>query len=287
MRVLLTNDDGVSAAGLKSLRAALLDAGFDVGVIAPAEDQSGRARAVTCLGPVELCQLHRDSRNPVFACSGTPVDCVRIGILSDLAGSFDVVASGINHGVNLGDDSTVSGTLGAALEGALLGHPSIAISQQDDAGAVSLVSRGKHSFEHAPLAAQMVSLRARSDISASLVFNLNIPNRIEAREVALTRWAHFRYRPAWIRSEGVGEGSWKVWPYAHPGGSDPEMERVPGTDITAIERGSVSLTLVASDWSDRQELAAVTSIDRLGDQANAILHRTAGVSPLDPEVTSP
>lgn len=287
MRVLLTNDDGVSAAGLKSLRTALIDAGFNVGVIAPAEDRSGRARAVTCFGPVELEQLDRDSRNPVFACNGTPVDCVRIGILSDLAGSFDVVASGINHGVNLGDDSTVSGTLGAALEGALLGLPSIALSQQDDAGAVSLVSRGEHSFEQAPLAAQMVSLRARSDLSAGLVFNLNIPHRIAAPAVALTRWAHFKYQPGWIRSEGVAQGSWRVWPYPHPGASDPEMERRPGTDIAAIEGGAISLSLVASDWSGRHGLAAAASIDRLGDQATAILRGVDGVPPVDSEVTSP
>lgn len=271
--MLLTNDDGVQAEGLKSLRAALIDIGLDVVVIAPSDDQSGRARAVSCVDPVEVEELERDPRTPVFACTGTPVDCVRIGILSDLVGSVDAVVSGINHGVNLGDDATVSGTLGAALEGGLLGIPSIAFSQQDDAGAVSLVSRGEHSFEQAPFAAEMVRLRMRADLPTSFVFNVNIPSRVSGA-VALTRFSHFDYPRAWIRSEDDGDGRRKVWSYAHPDGPDPEMERGPGTDVAAIEAGVISLTLVSSDWSCRRGPAAGSSKDRLGEEATRILGET-------------
>lgn len=270
-RVLLTNDDGVSREGLRSLRASLIGLGLNVTVVAPAQNQSGRARAVSCFGPVEVEQLDPDEENPVFACGGTPVDCVRVAVLSDLIGSIDVIASGINHGVNLGDDSTLSGTLGAAIEGALLGVPSIALSQQDDAGDISLISHGRHIFKQVPFAAEMVRLRARADVPANIVFSLNIPHRLNSPEVSVTRLGHFEYPTDWSPAEAKGEGLWNVWPYMHPDKADPDMERLPGTDVAAVSAGQVSLTPIATDWSQGCEAGLQVAMAVVGEEATGLL----------------
>src|ERR671935_1696252 len=121
--LLVTNDDGVHAAGLAALAKALEELG-DVYVIAPEREQSACGHALT---------LHRPLRvNPVgerrFAVNGTPSDCVNLGVLGFLPEAPTVIVSGINHGSNLGDDVTYSGTVSASMEGTLLGVPSIAVS---------------------------------------------------------------------------------------------------------------------------------------------------------------
>ena len=240
-------------------------------MIAPSLDQSGRGRAVTCFGSVEVEQLDRSPSSPIFACSGTPVDCVRIGLLSDLVGPIDVVAAGINHGVNLGDDSTISGTMGAALEGGLLGIPSIALSQQDDAGDFSLVSQGRHFFRWVPFAAEMVQLRARARIPPNVVINLNIPDTVVSGKVRVTRLGHFDYPPRWITTERTGDRKWTIWPYAHPDRSDPKMEHGPSTDIASIAAGAVSLTPIWADWTAGPSFSDSVALSRLAEDASKVL----------------
>ena len=118
--VLLTNDDGVSAEGLTTLRDRLLELGLRVSVVAPDGNRSGMARAISFDRPVGVVAAGGTDRDPLFACTGSPVDCVRVGLLSELVAPVDLVVSGINHGLNVGDDLTYSGTVGAALEAA---HP--------------------------------------------------------------------------------------------------------------------------------------------------------------------
>ena len=140
MRVLLTNDDGVDAEGLRAVRAVLLecsDTVITVVTVAPAADCSGFARRCTYSRPVAVTRVS-GGRHPVYRVDGTPTDCVRAGLLGGLAAGADLVISGINHGANLADDVAYSGTVAAGLEAAILGTPAICLSQQTPSGSFSV-----------------------------------------------------------------------------------------------------------------------------------------------------
>src|SRR3712207_1075770 len=132
VRVLLTNDDGIEADGLQALRRALLGVGeIELAVIAPDGNRSAFARMITTRRPLWVQRVDFADGTRGYACDGTPVDCVRLAALGLIDGfEPDLVVSGINHGSNLGDDITYSGTVAAALEGIMLGVPGIAVSQQ-------------------------------------------------------------------------------------------------------------------------------------------------------------
>src|SRR3954453_1479175 len=137
MRVLLTNDDGIEAEGLQALRRALLERGGDLelAVIAPDGNRSAFARMITTRRPLWVSEVDFGDGTKGYATDGTPVDCVRLANLGLIDGFRpDVVVSGINHGSNLGDDITYSGTVAAALEGGMLGVPAGAVAQQSAAG---------------------------------------------------------------------------------------------------------------------------------------------------------
>ena len=132
LRVLLTNDDGIDAEGLQALRRALVALeDIELAVIAPDGNRSATARSITFRRPLWVQEVPFDDGTVGYACDGTPVDCVRLASLGLIDGfEPDLIVSGINHGANLGDDITYSGTVAAALEGVVLGIPGIAVSQQ-------------------------------------------------------------------------------------------------------------------------------------------------------------
>src|SRR4249919_669151 len=135
MRVLLTNDDGIEAEGLQTLRRELLALdGIELAVIAPDGNRSAMARSITTRRPLWVEEVDFGDGTIGFATDGTPVDCVRLARLGLIEGfEAELVVSGINHGSNLGDDITYSGTVAAALEAIVLGLPGIAVSQQSNA----------------------------------------------------------------------------------------------------------------------------------------------------------
>src|SRR3954463_5181053 len=132
LKVLLTNDAGIDAEGLQGLRRALAAlADVELAVIAPDGNRSATARSITFRRPLWVTEVEFEDGGVGYACDGTPVDCVRLASLGLIEGfEPDVIVSGINHGANLGDDITYSGTVAAALEGIVLGIPGIAVSQQ-------------------------------------------------------------------------------------------------------------------------------------------------------------
>ena len=134
MRVLLTNDDGIGAEGLHALRRALgqID-GIEVHVIVPDSNRSATARSITTRSPLSVEEVELDDGFIAYATDGTPVDCVRFARPRPGRGATGPDRLGINHGSNLGDDITYSGTVAAAFEGIVLGIPAIAISQQGSA----------------------------------------------------------------------------------------------------------------------------------------------------------
>ncbi|MEN9717769.1 MAG: 5/3-nucleotidase SurE, partial [Pseudomonadota bacterium] len=125
MRILLTNDDGIFAPGLEVLERIARQFSDDVWICAPAEEQSGAGHSLTLSRPVRLRQ-HDERR---FSVSGTPTDAVMMALREVMPGTPDLILSGVNRGANLGDDVTYSGTVSAAIEGALAGIRSIALSQ--------------------------------------------------------------------------------------------------------------------------------------------------------------
>src|SRR5215204_697409 len=134
MKVLLTNDDGIQATGLNAMRRALLEVPeIDLAVIAPDSNRSATARSITTSKPLWVDEIEFGDGTTGFATDGTPVDCVRFAALGLVESEPDLILSGINHGSNLGDDITYSGTVAAALEGVVLGVPGIAVSQQSQA----------------------------------------------------------------------------------------------------------------------------------------------------------
>src|SRR5271170_5674190 len=148
LNVLLTNDDGIEAEGLQAMRAALqaLD-GVNLAVIAPDGNRSAMARSITTRRPLWVAEIPFADGKVGYATDGTPVDCVRLaslGLIEDFAA--DLVVSGINHGANLGDDITYSGTVAAALEGLILGIPGIAVSQQSRAEELDFSASGTYDF---------------------------------------------------------------------------------------------------------------------------------------------
>ena len=125
MRILLTNDDGINAPGLKVLEEIARQFSDDIWICAPSEEQSGAGHSLTLTRPVRLRQ--HDARR--FSVTGTPTDAVTMALKRVMPEKPDLILSGVNRGANLGDDITYSGTVSAAIEGALAGIPAIALSQ--------------------------------------------------------------------------------------------------------------------------------------------------------------
>ena len=177
MKVLLTNDDGIQATGLNAMRRALLEVpGVELDVIAPDANRSATARSITTRTPLWVEEIHFEDGTAGYATDGTPVDCVRFASLGLLGSEPELIVSGINHGANLGDDITYSGTVAAALEGAVLGVPAIAVSQQSTKREMDFRFGQDFEFDAAALfAARLVAGLNERPISPGTLLNVNCP----------------------------------------------------------------------------------------------------------------
>ncbi len=222
--ILLTNDDGIAAPGLEALGRALEEVG-EVTVIAPDREQSASSHALTLHRPL---RVNRQGERR-YSVDGTPTDCVNLGILNLLSTRPRLVVSGINRGMNLGDDITYSGTVSAAFEGTLLGVPSFAMSQE--------VHEGKVDFgPAAAYAAKLARLILEQPLPPGTLLNVNVP-RVPPKGARLTRQGRRTYH------QGVVE---RVDPsgrqYYWLGGIPPKWDEDPDSDFAAISEGLVSLT---------------------------------------------
>jgi 5'-nucleotidase len=248
VRVLLTNDDGVDAEGILAIRAALASSCESVVTIAPEADCSGFARKCTFSRPVGVTRV-AGGRHPVYRCDGTPTDCVRVGLLGGLAAAADLVVSGINHGANLADDVTYSGTVGAGLEAAILGTPAICLSQQTPTGSFSVnyqedLERAGLAYDFSFAAAHGASL-ARSVVQARpvepVVLSVNYPARYAGAKSVLTRAGRRNYPRAAETEWADGDAVW-LYLFGEPDEIIPEADGSLGTDIGALRAGHVSVT---------------------------------------------
>jgi 5'-nucleotidase len=258
LRVLLTNDDGIDAEGLQALRralAALED--VELGVVAPDGNRSATARSITFRRPLWVSELHfGDGRNG-FACDGTPVDCVRLATLGLIDGfQPDVIVSGINHGSNLGDDITYSGTVAAALEGVVLGIPGIAVSQQSLAREMTFVPGREFEFDAAAaFTARMVERLDDVPLPAGTLLNVNFPgSRIAGVEVARLGKRIYRDRLDLV-DEDSGRRQFRIY------GDSPVHDDEAGTDLAAVSAGRIAVTPLHFDLTAEHGIDALRAYD--------------------------
>ena len=259
MRVLLTNDDGVAAEGLQAARRALRDLdGVEVNVIAPDSNRSATARSITTRSPLAVEEVEFDDGDHGFATDGTPVDCVRFAELGLVGERPDLIVSGINHGSNLGDDITYSGTVAAAFEGIVLGVPALAVSQQSTAKEMSFVAGRSFDFGvAAAFTAELVALFAREPIPAGTLINVNCPGR-EPTGVEVTHLGKRLYNDELkLVGEDGDSGRRRYQIY----GFEPSFEDEEGSDLSAIASGRISVTPVHFDLTDRGGLEALRGRD--------------------------
>jgi 5'-nucleotidase len=246
MRVLLTNDDGITAPGLQSARRALREIeGVEVEVIAPDSNRSATARSITTRSPLTVEEVEFGDGDVGYATDGTPVDCVRFAELGLVGARPDLIVSGINHGANLGDDITYSGTVAAAFEGIVLGIPAVAVSQQSSGGGMGYVS-GRFDFGlAAPFAAELVRRLIDEPMPGATLINVNCPAG-EPSGVEVTKLGKRIYND---KLKLVGEESDSRRRYEIYGWQ-PGYEEIDGTDLYAVAQKRISVTPIHFDLTD-------------------------------------
>jgi 5'-nucleotidase len=240
MRLLITNDDGINASGLRALvERALKHPDIEVTVVAPDRERSAAGHAISIHQPIDLREIPIDcARAKVFASSGTPADCVKLAIQGIMGERPDFLISGINRGPNLGTDVFYSGTVSAALEGALLGVKSMAISLTAFENLDYTVAAG-FAIEQA--------LCAASDGSWPVLVNVNVPAipRESIAGVAITRLGVQVYKDAIKRREDPRGRHW-YW----LSGVVVDNGEIDDTDTCAIRRNLISITPLRVDLTD-------------------------------------
>ncbi|WP_020614263.1 5'/3'-nucleotidase SurE [Sediminispirochaeta bajacaliforniensis] len=237
MRILLSNDDGIASSGLETLRRAL-SREHEVWVAAPETERSGMSHSITLRDPVRF----REVGERIYACSGTPADCVLYSLLGALPEKFDIVVSGINRGPNLGTDIIFSGTAAAARQGALSGVPAVAVS----------VAPMHPPF---PFEAAAEFVRVNLDLFLRLwardhFININVPNPSRERpyKVLFTHPSKRIYDDTIAAMKGPrGENFYFL------AGDTVHAEDEPGSDWAAVNSGNISVSPVFLHPMNHQE----------------------------------
>lgn len=239
MKILLSNDDGFDALGIRKLREILKKNNHDVFIVAPDKNQSATSHSLTLTVPLRIRQMNKNE----WMTTGTPTDCVLIATHGLIKQKMDLVISGINHGPNMGEDVLYSGTVAAAMEGVMMGIPSVAFSLAsfstlDFSGAEEVVIK---------------LLRIVSEIKyRRMLLNVNIPNvsGSKVKGYKFTRLGSRVYTDTLITKKDP-RGKKYYW----IGGEKPSFKIKNGTDFQAIERNYVSITPISVDITDYKALS--------------------------------
>jgi 5'-nucleotidase len=243
--ILLTNDDGIQAEGLTRLRRAMASLGKVV-VVAPERQQSGASHALTLSNPLRSREVEKD----VIAVDGTPTDCVLLAMKGLINEHPSLLVSGMNHGPNLGDDVTYSGTVAAAFEGTLLGLPSIAIS---------VCSWEACLFDAAEHFATTIARNVLDHgLPEGTLLNVNVPSILPdaIKGVKVTKLGKRVYRDAVVKKTDP-RGRAYYW----IGGQPPIWCRGEETDFEAVEEGMISVTPLQLDLTDYKSIHTVRTWD--------------------------
>ncbi len=250
-RVVISNDDGIAAEGLRALSRAIAAERLDAIVVAPAENRSGVARLASYGSPVTLELLGEAYGLQRFSCSGSPVDCVRTALLGDLAPAAELVVSGVNHGPNLGDDHLNSGTVAAASEGALLGAQGLAVSQQQSTDHFHILDAVDQTTTVFELTARVGSMFAAAMLQTAspprALLNVNVPVVIADAHVEVTRAGRRFYKRGALRPvERNGVRGYLT--FGERGGPAPPFEDGEGTDFGALRNHHIAVVPLSFAW---------------------------------------
>lgn len=240
VRILVTNDDGIHSEGLRLLEESLREVG-DVYVVAPASEMSGASHSLTLSRPLRIRKI--DERH--WTIDGTPTDCVLLALNKIMSADEQphICVSGINYGANLGDDVSYSGTVAGALEGTILGVPSIAMS---------LVAKRHFDFtDAAKFAVTVVRKVLKEGLPKGTLLNVNVPQG-EIKGVRLTKQGIKQARPTIMENTDP-----RGRPYFWIGQQHFSTEAGEGTDYRAVEEGYISVTPIRSDMTDHPALASM------------------------------
>ncbi|WP_028109915.1 5'/3'-nucleotidase SurE [Ferrimonas futtsuensis] len=243
MKILVSNDDGVHAPGIRALSEALSSLA-DVMTVAPDRNCSGASNSLTLTNPLRVQSIE----NGYLAVNGTPTDCVHLAIRELMEGEPDLVVSGINAGANLGDDTLYSGTVAAAMEGRHLGLPTIA---------VSLVGRELRHYETAAqFTLKLVKHLKQNPLPSNQILNINVPDLPEEaiQGVQVTRLGARHKAEGMIRTQDpAGRDIYWLGP---PG---QQQDAGPGTDFHAVANGYISITPLTVDLTAHDQLNGLKS----------------------------
>ncbi len=238
MRILLSNDDGYQAPGLKALHSAISVIAEAI-VVAPDRDRSGASNSLTLEQPIRAST----AENGFLRVEGTPTDCVHLAITGLLKEEPDMVVSGINAGANMGDDVIYSGTVAAATEGRFLGYPALAISLAS--------STPRHFDTAARVAVDLVQRLCERPLALDSILNVNVPDlpHDALQGILATRLGHRHKAEPVIKAEDP-----RGRPIYWVGQAGAEQDAGPGTDFHAVRHGCVSVTPLQVDLTRHQAL---------------------------------
>jgi 5'-nucleotidase len=247
VQILLTNDDGILATGIRELHRVLERLGT-VTIVAPASEQSAVGHSITLMNPLLVREVHEEGQRIGFAVEGKPADCVKLGLVQLLPEPPDLVVSGINAGSNAGINVLYSGTVAAAIEGAFFDVTSIAVSltQPEDT----------HYAQAAEIAVGVIQQILAQKPGKGELFNINIPDLAKGPPVGIrvARQALTCYRESY-EARRDPRGRLYYWLLADPLLADDDLS----ADMTALSRGYVTVTPLHFDLTDRERIERMKS----------------------------
>jgi 5'-nucleotidase len=244
--ILVTNDDGITAPGLKALIKVATKIG-EVVVIAPDSPQSGMGHAITINNPIRIDNSEVFGKIEAYTCSGTPVDCVKVGIFHILKRKPDLIVSGINHGSNAASNVIYSGTMSAAVEGAMENIPSIGFSLDD----------ASHEADFKPtqhFAEIIINKALKNNFPAEMCLNVNVPKLTlkELKGIKVCRQANAFWEDRFDeRTDPLGKK------YYWLTGEFKDQEQADDTDMAALKNGYVSIVPVQFDMTAHHAISQI------------------------------
>lgn len=249
MRILLTNDDGIYAAGIGAIKKRLEGLGSVV-LVAPDIEQSGVSHSITWAHPLRVREVHINGEFFGYAVSGSPADCVKMAVMEIMKGTPELIVSGINLGANAGIHVLYSGTVAASIEGAILGIPSVA---------VSIDISGYPDLDYAAeVSRDIINQVLKHGLPRGTLLNVNIPSvrKKEVKGIKITRQYTHGFEESVDRRKDPGGRTY----YWLVGGIETTIEES-GTDIQAIREGYISITPLRYDLTDHGLLEGLRQWD--------------------------